>query len=80
MVVTTWKRAGRAMRAGTPNRAIASRKAMMKAPRIAGRLRGRVTRSIVRQRPAPRLFAASSISDEIRSSAVRVKTKMYGKE
>ncbi len=75
IVVITWKRPGSAMRAGTPNSAMASRKATMKAARIAGSVRGSVMRSVRRTTPAPSVVAASSISEEIRSSAPRVKTK-----
>ena len=72
----TWKRAGRAMRAGVPKSAIASRNSTMKAPMIAGSASGRVTRSVVRSAEAPRVLAASSISEEIRSRAERVNTNM----
>ena len=47
---------------------------------MAGNASGSVTRSVVRSAPAPRVLAASSISEEIRSSAERVNTNMYGKE
>ena len=80
MVVITWKRPGSAMSAGTPNSAMASRNTTMKAPRMAGSASGSVTRRVVRRTPAPSVFAASSISDEMRSSAARVNTNMYGKE
>ena len=72
----TWKRAGRAIRAGAPKSAMDSRNSTMNAPMIAGRASGRVTRRVVRSAPAPRVFAASSISEEIRSSAERVNTNM----
>ncbi len=72
----TWKRPGRAMRAGAPKSAIASRNSTMKAPRMAGSARGSVTRTVVRRRPAPSVLAASSISEEIRSRAERVNTNM----
>ncbi len=52
----------------------------MNAPMMAGRASGRVTRRVVRSAPAPSVLAASSISEEIRSSAERVKTNMYGNE
>ena len=48
---------------------------MIRPPRIAGSTSGSVTRSVVRQVPAPRMLAASSISEETRSSADVVKTK-----
>ena len=48
----------------------------MNAAIIAGSVRGSVTRSVVRRTPAPSVVAASSISDEIRSSAERVNTNM----
>ena len=62
--------------AGEPNSAIASRKQMISPPRIAGSASGRVTRHMVRHGPAPRMLAASSISDETSSSAAVVKMKM----
>lgn len=62
--------------AGEPNSAIASRKQMITPPRIAGSANGSVTRHIVRQGPAPRMLAASSISDETSSSAAVVKMKI----
>ena len=80
MVVTTWKRPGRAMSAGAPKMAMASRKATMNAARMAGSVSGSVTRSVVRQSPAPSVVAASSISEEMRSSAERVNTNMYGND
>ena len=76
----TWKRAGRAIRAGAPKSAMASRNTTMKAPIMAGSASGRVTRRVVRRAPAPSVLAASSISEEIRSRAERVKTNMYGNE
>ena len=48
----------------------------MNAAMIAGSVSGSVTRSVVRTMPAPSVVAASSISEEIRSSAERVKTNM----
>ena len=62
--------------AGEANSAIASRKQMIRPPRIAGSASGRVTRRMVRQVPAPRMLAASSISDDTSSSAAEVKMKM----
>ena len=47
----------------------------MKAAMTAGSVSGSVMRSVRRTTPAPRVVAASSISEEIRSSAPRVKTK-----
>jgi hypothetical protein len=41
----------------------------MRPPTIAGTTSGKVTRRVVRSVPAPRMFAASSISEETRSSA-----------
>ena len=76
MVVITWKRPGSAMSAGAPKSAIASRNSTMNAAMIAGSVSGSVTRSVVRTMPAPSVVAASSISEEIRSSAERVKTNM----
>ena len=73
-VVTTWKRPGSASRAGEPNRAMASRNTRMKAPRIAGITSGSVIVSVVCMLLAPRMLAASSISEEIRSSADLVST------
>ena len=46
----------------------------MKAPRIAGSTSGSVMDRDVRKLPAPRMFAASSISEETRSSADLVNT------
>ena len=66
--------------AGDANSAIASRKQMIRPPRMAGSASGSVTRRMVRQAPAPRMLAASSISDDTSSSAALVKMKMYGKE
>ena len=80
MVVITWKRPGKAMRAGAPKSAMASRKTTMMAARMAGSVSGSVTRSVVRRIPAPSVLAASSISEEIMSRAERVNTNMYGKE
>jgi hypothetical protein len=48
---------------------------MIRPPTIAGSTSGRVTRNVVRIVPAPRIFAASSISDDTRSSAALVNTK-----
>ncbi len=79
-MVTTLKRAGMAISAGVPNSAIASRKVMMAPPRIAGSTSGRVMRSVVRSVPAPRMLAASSISDDTTSSAAEVKMNRYGNE
>ncbi len=76
----TWKRAGSAMSAGAPKSAMASRNSTMNAPMMAGSASGRVTRRVVRRAPAPRVLAASSISEEIRSRAERVNTNMYGNE
>ena len=64
------------MSAGAPKSAMASRNSTMKAPRMAGSARGSVTRSVVRTTPAPSVLAASSISEEMRSSAARVNTNM----
>ena len=61
--------------AGAPNNAIASRKLMISPPRIAGKTSGSVTLKVVRHLPAPRICAASSISEDTRSSAALVKTK-----
>ena len=47
---------------------------MISPPMIAGSTSGSVTRKVVRRVPAPRMFAASSISDETRSSAELVNT------
>ncbi len=69
-------RAGRARIAGVPNSATVSRNTTIAPPRIAGVTSGKVTRKVVRSPPAPRMLAASSISDETRSSASVVKTKM----
>ena len=49
---------------------------MIRPPRIAGSTSGSVTRRMVRQVPAPRMLAASSISDDTSSSAAVVKMKM----
>ena len=46
VVVITWKRAGSAMRAGTPKSAMASRNSTMRAARMAGRVRGSVIFSV----------------------------------
>ena len=72
-VVTTVKRAGMAISAGEPNSAIASRNVTIAPPRMAGSAIGSVTRNVVRRMPAPRMLAASSISEETRSSAAVVK-------
>src|SRR5260370_667785 len=77
-VETTWKRAGSAISAGAPKSAIASRKQMIKLPTMAGKTSGSVMRKVVRSVPAPRMCAASSISEEIRASAELVTTKTYG--
>ncbi len=68
--------AGSAMSAGVPNRATVSRKVMIEPPRMAGSTSGRVTLTIVRSRPAPRMFEASSSSDETSSRALEVKMKI----
>ena len=47
---------------------------------IAGSTMGRVILSVVRIVPAPRMLAASSISEDTTSSAAAVKMKMKGKE
>ena len=52
----------------------------MNAARMAGNVSGSVMRSVRRTTPAPSVVAASSISEETRSSAPRVKTKTYGYE
>jgi hypothetical protein len=49
---------------------------MMMPPMIAGVTSGSVIRSVVRSVRAPRMLAASSISEETRSSAELVKTKV----
>jgi hypothetical protein len=46
----------------------------MNAPRIAGSTSGSVMRTVVSRLLAPRMLAASSISEEIRSSADFVST------
>ena len=53
---------------------------MMSPPTIAGSTNGSVTRNVVRKVPAPRILAASSISEDTRSSAELVNTNTYGKE
>ena len=68
------------MMAGVPNSAMVSRKTRTMLARIVGQTSGSVIRSVVRQVPAPRMFAASSISEATRSSADLRKTKMKGKE
>ena len=73
-VVTTWKRPGSASKAGEPNSAMASRNTRMKAARMAGSTSGSVIEKVVRRLPEPRMFAASSISEETRSSADLVNT------
>ena len=65
-----------AIRAGEPNSAIASRKVMIAPPRMAGSTIGSVISIVVRSTPAPRILAASSISEDTRSSAALVKMKM----
>ena len=72
----TLMRAGSAMIAGVPNSATVSRNTTIAPPMIAGSTRGRVMRKIVRVPLAPRMLAASSISEETRSSASEVNTKM----
>ena len=62
--------------AGTPNKASASRKDMMKPDTMAGMTRGSVTCRPVRQELAPRLAAASSISEDISSRAPDTKVKV----
>ena len=62
--------------AGDPNSAIASRKQITRPPRIAGKASGKVTRRMVRHAPAPRMLAASSISDDTSSRAAVVKMKI----
>ena len=47
---------------------------MISPPTIAGSTSGSVTRNVVRNVPAPRMLAASSISEETRSSAAVVNT------
>ena len=49
---------------------------MISPPRIAGKASGKVTRRMVRHVPAPRMLAASSISEDTSSSAAEVKMKM----
>ena len=49
---------------------------MIAPPMMAGSTIGKVTRSVVRMTPAPRMLAASSISEDTRSSAALVKMKM----
>ena len=49
---------------------------MMPPPMIAGITSGSVMRNVVRTVPAPRMLAASSISDDTRSSAAVVNTNM----
>ena len=49
---------------------------MMTPPMIAGVTSGSVMRSVVRSVRAPRMFAASSISDDTRSSAELVNTNV----
>src|SRR3546814_20507097 len=73
-------RAGMPMIAGVPNRAIVSRKTMIIPARIAGQTSGSVTVTIVRHVPAPRMLAASSISEETMSRAALTKMKMNGNE
>ncbi len=68
------------MIAGVPNSAMVSRKIRMKPPRIDGQTSGSVTLRIAVQVPAPRMLAASSISDDTRSSADFTKMKTSGKE
>ena len=53
---------------------------MISPPTIAGSTSGNVTRNVVRSVPAPRIFAASSISVETRSSADDVNTNTYGND
>jgi len=43
---------------------------------MAGSTSGSVIRKVVRTMPAPSVFAASSISEDTRSSALRVNTNM----
>lgn len=48
----------------------------MKAPSIAGSASGSVMRSVVRSAPAPRMLAASSISEDTMSSEDFTNTNM----
>ena len=69
-------RAGSAMIAGVPNSATVSRNTTIAPPSIAGVTIGKVIRAIVRNRPQPKILAASSISDDTRSRASEVNTNM----
>ena len=68
------------MMAGVPKRATASRNTMIAPPRIEGHTSGRVTLRIAVQVPAPRMLAASSISEDTRSRADFTKMKISGKD
>src|SRR3972149_7494056 len=78
-VVIVCRPAGRPRIAGAPKRESEWRKARIKPPTSAGAVRGRVTVKATLNLLAPKMFAASSRSDEISSQTLAILAKTTGK-